>query len=340
VDTFEIKEIVNNLPENEVRSYLFHVLLRIEFLKDKEYSLDDFSSDLKEMYNEILYPKDPDANPFTDSNYNKVHIIFGYPYLGRALKDLNLHKEEFIITFYDNFAIGPIANLDKESGLEKRNHWIKENLSKEDEFEEYFKSFQRAINQLKLIPEDVPICIWVSENAHEQTGLLHVMYLLKVRKNNIIVINTSKSYRELYKKKSNKYVPFFSGGILPEELQVIYKASQEKPSLSDEERAQYETQWLNLSENSGVLRIWGNGEIKAVSEDYYDEFIIEKAKKLIGKKKGFLKSARLIGEVYGHISQYVEDGFLEYRVRKLIDKGIFEYEGSLEAMRYYSIKFK
>jgi len=49
--------------------------------------------------------------------------------------------------------------------------------------------------------------------------------------------------------------------------------------------------------------------------------------------------ARLVGEVYGHISQYIGDSFLEYRVRRLIEKGIFEYEGSLEAMRYYSIKF-
>jgi hypothetical protein len=39
--------------------------------------------------------------------------------------------------------------------------------------------------------------------------------------------------------------------------------------------------------------------------------------------------ARLVGEVYRHIFQYIGDSFLEYRVRKLIEKGIFEYEGSL-----------
>lgn len=47
---------------------------------------------------------------------------------------------------------------------------------------------------------------------------------------------------------------------------------------------------------------------------------------------------RIIGEVYGRIEQYVGDDFLEYRLRKLIEKGAFEYEGSLEAMRSYSIK--
>jgi hypothetical protein len=45
---------------------------------------------------------------------------------------------------------------------------------------------------------------------------------------------------------------------------------------------------------------------------------------VIGKKKGFIMSARLVGEVYGHILQYIGDRFLEYRVRKLIKNGIFE----------------
>ena len=48
--------------------------------------------------------------------------------------------------------------------------------------------------------------------------------------------------------------------------------------------------------------------------------------------------ARLVGELYGHIFQYIGDSFLEYRVRKLIEKGTFIYEESLEAMRNYKIK--
>ncbi|MEH7378795.1 DUF3658 domain-containing protein, partial [Neobacillus drentensis] len=193
---------------------------------------------------------------------------------------------------------------------------------------------------LLSISEKVPIYIWVSENANEQTGLLFTMYLLRERKNNIFIIDTAKLYRKLFKKKAKKFVPLFSGEIF-KELPTIYKYSQEnQKNLSDTERKHFQTQWLDLSKNPATLRIWENGEIKIVPEDYYDDFIIEKAKKLIGKKKGFIMCARLVGEVYGHIFQYIGDGFIEYRVRKLIEKGLFEYEGSLEAMRYYGIKFK
>jgi hypothetical protein len=128
--------------------------------------------------------------------------------------------------------------------------------------------------------------------------------------------------------------------IVDEDVEGIYKHSQENQKyLIDTERKHFELKWLSLSENFGSLRLWENDEIKIVSEDYYDDFIIEKAKKLLSKEKGFIPSARLIGEVYGHIEQYVSDQFLEYRLRELIEKGIFEFKGSLEEMRNYSIKF-
>ncbi|MBT2700887.1 DUF1835 domain-containing protein [Bacillus sp. ISL-40] len=341
MDIFEIKNIVKDLPEQEVRSYLQLILFRIGMLEERDYSLVEFSKDLKEIYNYILYPEYLNENIFDKGNYKKVHITFGYPYLRQTLKELNLHEEEFIVTFNDNFAVAPIGNLETENGLRERFVWIKSNLERdEEETKNYCDKLQRTIARLVSIPENIPIYIWVSENANEQTGLFFTMHLLRERKNNIFIVNTAQLYRELFKKKSKKYIPFFSGGVLPEELQSIYKYSQEnQKNLSDKERKHFETQWLNLSVNSTTLRIWENGEIKIVSEDYYDDFIIEKAKKLIGKKKGFIKCARLIGEVYGHIFQYIGDSFLEYRVRKLIENGIFRYEGSLEAMRCYSIKF-
>ncbi|WP_338779129.1 DUF1835 domain-containing protein [Metabacillus sp. FJAT-52054] len=340
MDIIQLKKIVKDMPEREVRSYLFHILLRIDMLDDKEYSLVDFSDDLKEIYNDILNPEEPkETITFDKGNYKKVHVIFGYSYLRQVLKELNVLEEDFIITFFDNFAVAPIRNLETENGQKERFDWIKNNFH-DEETEVYVDYLQKALTQLSSIPENVPINIWVSENAHEQTGLLFTMHLLSDRKNNIYQVDTGKLYKELFKKKSKKFAPLFSGEITLEELQTIYKYSKENQKiLSNLEPAEFKKHWLSLSENSGMLRIWENGEIKNVSEDYYDNFIIEKAKKVIGKKKGFIKSARLIGEVYGHIFQYIGDGFLEYRLRKLIEKGIFEYEGSLEAMAYYSIKF-
>lgn len=58
------------------------------------------------------------------------------------------------------------------------------------------------------------------------------------------------------------------------------------------------------------------------------------------QNKDFIKSARIIGEVMGHLDQYIGDHFFEYRVRRLIVNGVFDLEGVPKAMRYYSIKIR
>ncbi|WP_071394780.1 DUF3658 domain-containing protein [Bacillus tuaregi] len=73
-----------------------------------------------------------------------------------------------------------------------------------------------------------------------------------------------------------------------------------------------------------------------------DDYIIQKAIKLHKqqKKKSFMKSARLIGEVIGYLDQYIGDEYFEYRVRHLIMNGVFEIEGIPKAMWFYSVKLK
>lgn len=211
MDILDIKKIVKDLPEQEVKLYLQIILLKIGLLEDKENSLVEFTNDLKEIYNKILNPKDKNQNTFDKGNYQKVHIQFGYPYLRQTLKELNLLEEDFIITFDDNIAIAPIGNLDTEKGQTDRFNWLKNNLPDEYEIEDYRESFPRVISQLLSIPVNVPIYIWVSENANEQTGLLFTMYLLRERKNNIFIIDTATFYRELFEKRLKNMYHFFLG---------------------------------------------------------------------------------------------------------------------------------
>ncbi|WP_027415652.1 DUF1835 domain-containing protein [Aneurinibacillus terranovensis] len=273
-----------------------------------------------------------------------THILFGPSPSGSlkvALKDLRVDKKERVISFWEMFSVGPIWQLHEVIGKEARFDWIKNSMNNEyDEFYEYKQKFQRTINQVTSIPEGEPIIIWIGENSHEQTGLRYVLHLLKDKTNEIKVINTTKTYAEHFNRPDIKFAVLHTGEIPPEKLQVIYEQSKQKHPLSQLERERFEQEWLNLADNREALRIWRNGRIQSVPEDYYDQYIINRAKKLHSKQKtkDFMKSARLIGEVLGHLEQYVGDEFLEYRLRKLIEKGVFEVEGSLEAMRFYSVR--
>ncbi|NEU31763.1 DUF1835 domain-containing protein [bacterium LRH843] len=275
-----------------------------------------------------------------------IHILFGMSPSGClkiVLKNLGIDKEERVLSFWEMFSVGPIWRLHEEVGIEARFDWLKNSMNDEyEELDEYRQSFQETCNQIGAIPEAVPITIWTGENSHEQTGLRYVLHLLKEKDNDIFVINTTKMHGELFNTRELTYILLHTGEISPEKLQVIYEQSKNEPPLTQHEREELDKEWHTLSENRESLRIWRYGKVLSVPVDYYDQYIINVAKKLYRKRKSddFMKSARLIGEALGHLDQYVGDVFLEYRLRKLIENGIFEVEGSMAAMRYYSVRLK
>ena len=279
----------------------------------------------------------------------KVHILFSPSSAGSfrmALKKMGVYQVEKIISYWDVFSFGPIKRLHEKEGQEARIAWMKTVMNDgHDDFQDYQQGFYNTIYEITSIPVNVPITIWVADNAHEQTGLRFVLYLLRNKMNDIKVMNVTKSHAEYFNRPDIQYTVLHTGEIAPEKLQILYEKSQSS-FLSKHERKELVEEWAALADRNETLRIWENGEIKNVKENYYDQYIINMAKKLLMEREQeeepeeFMKSARLIGEVLGHLDQYMGDTFFEYRLRMLIEKGVFEMEGHLKAMRFYSVKLK
>lgn len=342
----ELKRVIKELPDGEAKSLLFHILLRLNFLKETKQSETDFVHDVEKIYEMIHSLSQERLEMKQGGNFQMIHILFGESPAGSlrvALKEIGRDKSDKVISFWDMFSIGPIWRLHEEIGVEARFDWMKKVMKDENEdFQDYKQGFHRTVNQINSIPIGVPITVWTADNSHEQTALRYVLHLLKDKDSDIIVINTTKAHSELFKKKNIEYTVLHTGEISPEKLQVIYEQSKNESPLSQHEREDLEKEWLSLSESQDTLRIWRNGKIQSVPEDYYDQFIIQRAKYLHRKPKlnGFMKSARLIGDVLGHLEQHVGDSFLEYRLKELIEAGVFESEGSLKAMRFNSVRLK
>jgi hypothetical protein len=271
-----------------------------------------------------------------------IHILFDPSPGGGlkvALKELGLDKNDRVITFWDMFSVGPIWKLHEMDGKGNRLDWMKR-LINDSDILEFQLTNQQAIDQIESIPTGEHATIWVADNSHEQTGLLYTIFLLKNKDVDITIINTSKLHNDLFKQKDILYDILHTGEVSPEKLQIIYQHSKQQPPLTQHEREDFEKEWLSLSTNKETLRIWRNSRIHSVPEDYYDEYMINRANKLHGKTKtkDWMKAARLIGDTMGHLDQYVGDSFLEYRLKKLIDVGTFEWEGSLEVMRDYCVR--
>lgn len=59
----------------------------------------------------------------------------------------------------------------------------------------YEYHFEQYLLSLKQIPNDHKIIIWIGENAHEQAALRLILYVLKEKTNDIVLININEAYK-------------------------------------------------------------------------------------------------------------------------------------------------
>ncbi|TXR75127.1 MULTISPECIES: DUF1835 domain-containing protein [Bacillus cereus group] len=330
----KIKNVVEDMYEDEAKHLLQSILIQLNLLEEN-YS-EDTIKNLMDIPNQLLSNTSYKRNVKESSH---IHIAFDDSTAGCLKHMLGQEErlEEMVIAFFEFFSIGPIHKLHMNEGQLARQEWLVNNLTAYENYfeEEYLPRFLETMEELHTIPIETPITIWKADNAHEHVGLCFVMAQLKDKKN-IRIMNTSEASKEILKQE---YAIRGTGELPPESLALFQKSFIELPCLTVEKRMQFECEWDRLSNSTEFLRVWKENEVHSVQEDYFDQFIIECAKS-IGADREFLKAPRVIGEALGLVEQLVGDTFLEYRLKELIKQEVFEFIGSLDEMRFYSVKLK
>ncbi len=121
----------------------------------------------------------------------------------------------------------------------------------------------------------------------------------------------------------------YTGEIIPDELPPLMDHAV---PLSPTARYAAITQWRRLVESGGHLRQIVNAQVATVGVDYLDPFIVEQAQSLL-RRQTPLVAVRLVGECLGWHPQVTSDGLIFWRIRCLIESGVFTYTGSLKSMR-------
>lgn len=269
-----------------------------------------------------------------------VHIVS--PEFAAGPLRVGLERPKIVIGFPDFLSIGPLRNLDEKIGQKLRNEWLHENINFEQDDYVYLNKFTNTLREIDDISDHVPIYIWCGNNADEQTGLRFILYLLRDKKNDIFIINSTKFYQRYITSKVEEQYVFSTGQIEPKNLKLIFEKSIEGKPLSDRDRKQFNKEWETLSQSKEVLRLWINDEIKGVPEHHFDTLILETIEKLYQEQgnKEFLLTARVIGEILKQMDEVIGDFFLEYRIRHLIYSGVLELKGIPKSMRHYSIRIR
>lgn len=273
--------------------------------------------------------------------YETVHIVCGESPAGLLRSALGRGNK--IIGFPDFFAVGPLREIHEDSGRNERYEWLRDHLNMEMDYieEEYEKRIVKTIAEIAAIPEHIPIVIWAADNANEQTGARYILHLIQQKENDIFFINATSSYSEFADAGGSGFNLHHLGEGEPEVFKRIFEEKLLTP-LSTEEKDRLRKEWIVLSNTEELVRIWQNGEIKGVKEDYYDSFLINIVRDLHNEygNTDFIEAGRIIGEALFQTDQIISHTFLEYRLRCLIYNGTFEIKGIPKSIRHYSVKLK
>ncbi|MBB2480824.1 DUF1835 domain-containing protein [Bacillus sp. APMAM] len=276
-----------------------------------------------------------------NGNTGAYHLISSESAAG-SLR-VGLERPKTVIGFPGFANIGPILNLEGNTGRTNRYEWFLENINFPFEDAWYENHFSNTLYEIEDIPEHAPIHIWYANNAEEQTFLRFVLYLLKNKQNDVFLHNSFELYLAYKIPPENvEYYSIHSGGISPEHFKFIFQKEKTAAPLSLEEREKFHQEWEELSKTTGVLRVWIDEKVQTVPEDYFDTFILNSLKEL-HREKGedeFIKTNRLIGYMLGELEEPIGDSFLEYRIRHLIYSGKFDLKGIPKSMHHYSVRLR
>lgn len=342
----EIKTAIDHLSHQEVKSFLRLILWKIRMLKEQGKAAEEPIADLIELYDGLMGIQNNKQywSPAPDCTH--VHVVTGLSFAGslkQALKELGWSNTHKVIALSENYAIGPLYELHTMEGMKARSEWFRNHISEAYEtYADFEDEYQEVLHQLELIPEEAHVVLWSSNNALEQLGMRHAVYLMRDRNNPLVALDACQICEQLYNQPDKLMNYVHSGEVPTDKLNEVLLRIGEGSELSSNQIQHFAEDWITISKQHGNLRIWRNSAVVQVPDHYYDLYLLEKLDKLRPPESehDFLKAARLIGEAMGYCDQYIGDSYFEYRLRELIYEGILEIKGVPAAMRYYSVRRK
>jgi len=338
----DIRQSIQELPSEEVRTILFHMMLAIERAKQDQTVRDHLYSDLLEMYEELLISTNAIQQQLISPQCRHIHLAFGESSAGSlryAIKKLGWDAHHQVIAFHDDFAIGPVWKMHEEQGRLNRREWLRNHINEGDAPDDDEDQYLRLMQQISQIPEQASITIWGSSNAHEQVGIRYAIHLLHDYPNEVFIQDATKACDRLFNRPEARMDYRHTGEISPDKLLTMLEEGRGTP-ISMDARSALEQEWLEIADRPEVLRIYEAGHIRHVGSDHFDAYLLEKVEHLHDQygHHDFIKAARVVGEALGYCDQYVNASYFEYRLRELVYQGELEILGIPRAMRYYSVR--
>ena len=244
-----------------------------------------------------------------------VHVCMGgsgaYT-LEEVLQDRPDHRQAVVS---ECFSLGPLRDIHQPAGMAARAAWWNHILKvAHRDLGAFDFADHVGLTDLTQAPDPDEIAmIWCGANADEQILLRAVCHAWPQTPLWISEVITAQPY-DRYQK---------AVGACPEP--VLRKMERLARPLTPQERDELAADWLRLTKEDHLVRLFEDGKIRGYDETLYDEALLAQC------TQAFRKAISIAGQVMGQNMGIVGDTFLFYRIRAMVEGGVLETQGFAEA---------
>jgi len=282
------------------------------------------------------FPSEP--APPKQENEGILHVVFQHADVAVLKKALDLDESLAgeIIEIKDEFAVGPLENIDMEEGWQARLNWWKALIHASpypDSLVGSFDDRKKAEELKKSLHEDQKkeVWIWMGQNQHDVCGYYWLISQLNNYQGRIMVLYLNNL--PFINEKGSIFYPTALHDIQPKEFLKAKKLCR-KITLSEFEVDPDE--WNKLVTENALVRILEGGKkIVSRGEDFYDEDVLK------GLTNEWQKGGRAMHSILFKMKIKTGDVFLLWRMQKLAQDGRIEIKGDTsKAWRDFEVKLK
>jgi hypothetical protein len=254
-----------------------------------------------------------------------THIVFQHADVNVLQKAIALDEslQGEILEIKDDFAVGPVENIETEEGWVARENWWKELLAQSPySHENLVGSFddRKTVEQIKQRLDensDETVWLWMGQNQHDVCGYYWLISQLKEYQGKIFVLYFNNL--PFINEKGNIFYPTTLHEIQPKEF---LKAKKLNRTVTLSEFEVDPDEWKRLATENALIRILEGGKkIVGKEDDFYDKDI------LANLSNEFQKGNRAMSNILSKMKIKTGDVFLLWRIKKLSAEDKLEING-------------
>ena len=213
----------------------------------------------------------------------------------------------------DCLAYGPLRELHTAAGINARAAWL-DRMFEATGHAEDGPDCETLANLSKLVPEpDEITLIWCGQNGMEQTLLRALCHHWP--------------QSQLWISEVPLFTADFEGRTAVAVCAPDKLRQAQARKLTQDERNALADEWVELTKQSHMLRLYLEGKLVSCDESFFDEALLSRC------GPDFTRAIHVVGWVMGEAADYVSDGFLFYRLRTLIARGVLGAENREAGIR-------